>query len=409
MVALSIFFKVETRTFLFFLPFAIIAKPINLAVIPALILILIVKPDISLRSKIAIYCASVFGMIQIIFMFSHRTEYLIVYKFSILTKAIHTLIYFFGFLSSPLSILFKPNYIISVLFGILILFCSLFFSKKDKQQLILVTISLVTIFSTVLINCFAVTGLFTGGQYTLISSTNLNKYLTNILDLYVIFIALILEKSWPRKINRIQKKKTPSLLQSNPRNLVLFSLSLAIIFVVPRVSEPSYPTTSNSLWQKNIEDLKNKQPICFPVDPIGWYYSSGCVRVKNGIDATKYLGFSTKPIFNGKILVPNMNTHQNNLLGFSFPARIETENSSGKTVHIKIAYHFDNGLPDYIDNSNLNILSHGNVLLFKIPKSVAKIHIQSVELSFSEAVFTAQILNSINVSGAMPADWYAII
>lgn len=39
---------------------------------------------------------------------------------------------------------------------------------------------------------------------------------------------------------------------------------------------PAWPTTGNSAWESHADQIDRGEPVCFPVDPVGWGYTRGC-------------------------------------------------------------------------------------------------------------------------------------
>ncbi len=66
---------------------------------------------------------------------------------------------------------------------------------------------------------------------------------------------------------------------------------------------PGPPTLYNSQWQSMAGVLDTSEPVCVPVDPIGWIYQRGCLLLNGDVSWGKSYHFEALPLTQGRAVL----------------------------------------------------------------------------------------------------------
>jgi len=372
-------------------PILVISKPALLAVTPAMILVSIVSQS---RFRRITFITIIFCIIQIGQMILSHTSGLFpsIVNYSLIEKGIASLLYFLGLLGGFTSgKIINPNKYFSTLIGILTLYKLLSTIKKNKNHAnALLVVGLFNLLFNCILNTFVLSDTWN------IKMENLNSvplYRHVILGFSGVILSLTAYASnLHNQINSnvidtsIKKQKWQSW--SPFKLLFVWFIMTWLPYGLNISRDLNSPALQNSHWQLLSHQLEvSNDPICIPIDPLGWVYQRNCAILNPEINWFKKIEYREVPNIQEQrqidIVLPN-NITSSRILSIAILVKpiIINENR----VSAKVIFKMKGG-SNLQWNGIRQLDPKGSLLLLTAPSSSLLFqNIQSASLHFDQNV-----------------------
>lgn len=310
-----------------FAPIIIVSKPAVLAILPIMICAAIFSKN---RFRVISVVCVAFGIAQILRLAISKSEGTFAFAFendfTTLDKVFSTVKNFIGLVGVFFvgkGITLTAN--IYMLIGLLILIAMIaMLVRRRSSAMALVVVGLSLIFFNCLLNSFALSwewntrmeqlpGLTIGRHIVVAYSGGILA----IVGLYEAFVG-------PYLVRRVFGQRIAVTIF-----IIWLALSGWIQFGSSISREFNAPALNNSSWQSMARILDSSEPVCVPVDPLGWVYGRNCARLNNDLNWGAVLRYKAAEHQVGDnwfidIQIPATVQHKE-LLSFSIYARTEPQ------------------------------------------------------------------------------------
>jgi hypothetical protein len=337
---------------------------------------------------------------QLVIMKNNLSAFALNEKIPLLERLQNSIVFFMGFQGAWINYFWRTSTDVTVALGLFLTLLALALAKKSRgYNRIGILGILLTIYSIVVIESFAVTNTFGSGNFAIFSTNlSLNRYTIPIFHLQIILICILFSGA-PLRVTRIVWRNKELAQGMKMPMIVIFSLSLLILnSEIPR---SGFPLTGNSRWVKLSEKINTGKPVCIPIDPIGWYYSQGCSLLYPLGAFQGFLGFEKQGLLKGKefkIPVPR-EVNGKNLILITILVKPTTDLKA--EIEAQLTYTLETGEQSVIHGHQI-IGGSGGQLEFVLPSAIMLKNNSILQLSFSESVVVGnnQFSGTAN-SGAM--------
>ena len=373
------------------IPVLMVSKPALLAVLPTMVMAALVCQERFRRVVyVTVFLCSVHLLVMIFGLPSNpvagATEH------GLLEKLLATAQYFIGFAGAFfVGKNVSQNLVNPLASGLIFLALCAFavYAKRSRANaLILVGTSL--LFLNVLLNAFAMADSWNEDMHRLAGTPVYRHIIVGYFGVILVVVALselLSEHPWARAISR-RLSMGPILY------LLWFVLSGWLASANTLNRAPGVPAIFNSQWQLMSETIDGGEPVCVPVDPIGWIFERNCQMLNIDVSWGKTYKFERLPTTGerGTLAVTPLPVPPHvDLMSLAVLAKPPTHEPLLATA--KAVFHMKDGSTRYLRGAR-QLRAAGGLIHFTGKGVIPFADIQAVALEFDTPVELAYVIEA---------------
>lgn len=380
----------EVPRWAWLIPILMVSKPAVLSVLPAMVLVATVsKPRFRLITLAVIFLC----MAQVIRMAFSHTEgaFATANEFGVAAKLYAAIKYFVGFAGAYLAgKAVSPELYRPIWFGVPVLAACVFVVfKRRANSSALIFVGLSLLFFNVALNTFALSDSWNIDMARLQGAPLYRHIIVGFFGVVMVVVGLASIIG--------DRSRVSSYAVVNNLGPVLFAVWFTISgwlsFAGGINRTPGSPALHNSQWQGMAHAIDSKEPICVPVDPLGWVYQRNCSQLNPDINWEKEFKFdslATDGYSSSLTISPPSSASDKNL--FSIAALVKPNTLHMAFVDAKAVVNMKDGTSKYLVGGR-QLSASGGLLMLTIKGVIPIKDIHSVTLVFGGPIELGFVAN----------------